>query len=117
MCSGADALAKNFAVTSTPDMPSKGQNVTTTFDFDLDEVITGGTASYSAVYNGLPYSSSANLCDEVAKSGDPCPLAVGHHNQVSAGAADFTGKLETTINWKTSDGRQILCAKITTKVA
>lgn len=117
ICSSADALAKNLVVTSTPDTPTKGENVTTTFDFDLDEVISDGTAYYEAVYNGLPYSSQAPLCDEVAKTNDPCPLAIGHHHQVSSAAADFTGKLQTTITWKTADGRQILCAVVTTKVA
>lgn len=109
ICSSADALAKNLVVTSSPDFPTKGENVTTTFDFDLDEVVSGGTAYYDAVYNGLPYSSQAPLCDEVAKTNDPCPLAIGHHHQVSSAAADFTGKLQTTITWKTADGRQILC--------
>lgn len=109
ICSSADALAKNLAVASSPETPVKGENVTTTFDFDLDEVISDGTAFYEATYNGLPYSSQAPLCDEVAKTNDPCPLGVGHHHQVSSAAADFTGKLVTKITWKTADGREILC--------
>ncbi len=49
-------------------------------------------------------------CEEVAKTNDPCPMAIGHHNQISSSAADFTGKLVTKITWKTGDGREILCA-------
>jgi hypothetical protein len=87
--------------------------VTTTFDFDLSETITAGSVVYSGSYNGMPFSQDADLCTEVAKSGDPCPLSVGHHKQVSTATADYTGKVETKINWTTTDGRAILCADVT----
>jgi len=87
--------------------------VTTTFDFDLSETITSGSVVYSGSYNGMPFSQDADLCTEVAKSGDPCPLSVGHHKQVSTATADYTGKVETKINWTTTDGRAILCADVT----
>lgn len=115
-CSKASDLAKNFVVTIDNDAPTQGANVTTTFDFDLDAVITGGTAYYSATLNGLgPFSSQAPLCDETAKSGDPCPLGIGHHHQESTATNTVTGKVVTTITWEDENGAEILCAVLTTK--
>jgi hypothetical protein len=116
ICSSPTALAKNFVVTLSTDTPAKGANVTTTFDFDLDAPIVGGTAYYSATLNGLgPYTSTAPLCDETAKTDDPCPLLTGHHHEVSTSASTVTGKVITTITWRDGAGAEILCAKITTK--
>lgn len=115
-CVKAGDLAKNFVVTISNDAPTSGANVTTTFDFDLDAVITGGTAYYSATLNGLgPFTSQAPLCDETAKSGDPCPLGVGHHHQESTTTNTVTGKVVTTITWEDPNGAEILCAVLTTK--
>ena len=116
VCSSADALARDFTVSVSTDTPAKDENVTTTFDFTLDAPVTGGTAHYSATLNGFgPYTSDAPLCDEVAKSGDPCPLAAGHHHQESVSSASTTGKLVLTITWTSDTGAEILCAQVTTK--
>ena len=116
VCSSASSLAKNFVVTVDPDTPTQGQNVTTTFDFDLDAPIVGGTAYYSATLNGLgPFTSQAPLCDETAKSGDPCPLEAGHHHEVSVATNTLAGKVATTITWYDDAGAMILCAVLTTK--
>ena len=115
-CSDNGALAKNFVVTISNDTPTQGEMVTTTFDFDLDAPITGGTAYYSATLNGLgPFASNAPLCDETAKTNDPCPLAVGHHHEVSTAENTVTGKVVTTITWEDPAGTLILCAQISTK--
>ena len=116
VCSSANALAKNFAVSIDNDTPGQGDNVTTTVDFDLDAPINGGTASYSATLNGLgPFSSQAPLCDETAKTNDPCPLGIGHHHEVSTSENTVTGKVVTTISWYDEAGAEILCAVLTTK--
>ena len=116
ICSSANALASNFSVTLSTDTPAKGANVTTTFEFTLSEPVTDGTAYYSAILNGFgPYTSEAPLCDEVAKSGDPCPMAAGYHHQESTSASTVSGRLATTITWRTGAGAEILCTKITTK--
>jgi len=115
-CSTDTDLAKNFVVTIDNDAPTQGEKVSTTFDFDLDTPITGGTAYYSATLNGLgPFTSQANLCDETAKTNDPCPLEVGHHHQVSTTENTVTGKVVTTITWYDTAGSEILCAILTTK--
>ena len=116
ICSSAGALATNFSVALSTDTPAKGENVTTTFDFTLSEPVSDGTAYYSATLNGFgPYTSEAPLCDEVAKSGDPCPMAAGYHHQESVAASTVSGKLITTITWRTGAGKEILCTKITMK--
>ena len=117
VCSSASALAKNLVVTLSTDTPIKGENVSTIFDFDLDAPITGGTAYYSATLNGFPYTSQAPLCDETAKSSDPCPLLVGHHHQVSTSENTVSGKLVVKITWNDPSGTEILCTQITTKTA
>jgi hypothetical protein len=115
-CSDNGALAKNFVVTIDNDTPKQGEKVTTTFDFDLDAPINGGTAYYSATLNGLgPFASQAPLCTETAKTNDPCPLGVGHHHEVSTADNTITGKVVTTITWMDPAGTLILCAQISTK--
>jgi len=116
VCSSALALALNFAVSLSTDTPTNGENVTTIFDFDLDVPIVSGTAYYSATLNGLgPFTSQAPLCDETAKSADPCPLLPGHHHQESTTENTVTGKVVTQITWYDLDGDEILCAELTTK--
>lgn len=116
ICSAPGALARNFVASISTDAPVQGQNVTTIFDFDLDSPIVGGIAYYSATLNGLgPFTSQASLCDETARSGDPCPLGVGHHHQESTTANTITGKVVTTISWYDAFGAEILCTEITTK--
>jgi len=117
VCSSPNALAKNLAVTLSTDTPAKDQVVVTTFDFDLDAPIVAGTAYYDVTLNGFPYSASAPLCEETQKSGDPCPLLVGHHHEVSNATNTVTGKLVTKITWKDEADVEILCAQITTKSA
>ena len=116
VCSSALALALNFVVSISTDTPTQGQNVTTTFDFDLTDAIPSGTAYYSATLNGLgPFTSQAALCDETAKSGDPCPMAAGHHNQQSTTENTVSGKVVTTLTWYDQDDNGVLCAILTTK--
>ena len=116
ICSSPNALAKNLVVGLSTDTPTIGQNVTTTFDFDLDVPIIDGTAYYSATLNGLgPFTSQAPLCDETAKAGDSCPLLPGHHHQESTSENTISGKVVTTISWYDQQGAEILCTEISTK--
>lgn len=116
ICSSTLALALNFVATLSTDTPTQGENVTTTFDFDLDVPIPSGTAYYTATLNGLgPFTSQAPLCDETAKSGDPCPLLPGHHHQESTAENTITGKVVTHITWFDMNGAEILCVDLTTK--
>lgn len=57
----------------------------------------------------FPYSTTAPLCDETAKTADPCPLLPGAHHQVSHSVASTSGKIDTTITWVDEAGAEILC--------
>ena len=102
-----------------PDAAKAGQDVTTTFDYDLDTVITGGTATYGFSFNGIPFSPTVNdLCVEQAGGccPDPCPLGIGHHSDKSITTfPSVSGKIITTIKWADQDGSPILCVEWTVK--
>jgi len=118
ICSVPTSLATNFVATLSTDTPAQGQNVTTIFDFDLAAPVIGGTAYYSATLNGLgPFTSQSPLCEETAKSGDPCPLMPGHHHQESTTQNTVSGKVVTTITWNDQNGAEILCVVLTTKTS
>lgn len=118
-CGSSSDLAKNLVISIVPDAAKAGQDVTTTFDYDLDTVITGGTATYGFSFNGIPFSPTVNdLCVEQAGGccPDPCPLGIGHHSDKSITTfPTVSGKIITTIKWADQDGSQILCVEWTVK--
>jgi hypothetical protein len=118
-CGSSSDLAKNLVISIVPDAPVAGQEVTTTFDYDLEQVITGGTASYGFTFNGIPFSPTVNdLCTEQAGGccPDPCPLGVGHHTDKSISTFPaVSGKIITTIKWADQAAQPILCVEWTVK--
>ena len=118
-CGSSTDLAKNLVISIVPDAPKAGESVTTTFDYDLESEVTGGTASYAFSFNGIPFSPTVNdLCTEMSGGycPDPCPLTVGHHSDKSI--TDFpsvSGKIITTIKWTDQNANQILCVEWTVK--
>ena len=118
-CGSSSDLAKNLVISIVPDSPVAGQEVTTTFDYDLEQVITGGTASYGFTFNGIPFSPTVNdLCTEQAGGccPDPCPLGVGHHTDKSISTFPaVSGKIITTIKWTDQTTQPILCVEWTVK--
>ena len=118
-CGSSSDLAKNLVISIVPDASKAGQDVTTTFDYDLDTVITGGTATYGFSFNGIPFSPTVNdLCVEQAGGccPDPCPLGIGHHSDKSITTfPSVSGKIITTIKWADQNGSPILCVEWTVK--
>ena len=118
-CGSSNDLAKNLVISIVPDAAKAGQDVTTTFDYDLDTVITGGTATYGFSFNGIPFSPTVNdLCVEQAGGccPDPCPLGIGHHSDKSITTfPSVSGKIITTIKWADQNGSPILCVEWTVK--
>jgi hypothetical protein len=118
-CGSSGDLAKNLVISIVPDAPKAGQDVTTIFDYDLDTVITGGTATYDFSFNGIPFSPTVNdLCVEQAGGccPDPCPLGIGHHSDKSITTfPSVSGKIITTIKWADQNGSPILCVEWTVK--
>ena len=118
-CGSSSDLAKNLVISIVPDAAKAGQDVTTTFDYDLNTVITGGTATYGFSFNGIPFSPTVNdLCVEQAGGccPDPCPLGIGHHSDKSITTfPSVSGKIITTIKWADQNGTPILCVEWTVK--
>jgi hypothetical protein len=112
-CGSSADHAKNLVISIVPDSPKAGQLVTTTFEYDLDKEVTGGSASYGFSFNGIPFSPTVDdLCADQAGGccPDPCPLAVGHHiNKSESDFPSVSGKIVTTIKWSDQDDEQILC--------
>lgn len=120
-CGSSTDLAKNLVISIVPDVPTPGQDVTTIFDYDLNSVVTGGTASYGFTFNGIPFSPTVNdLCVEHAGGccPSPCPLGVGHHSDksITAFPTGVSGKIITTMKWADQNGAQILCVEWTVRV-
>ena len=101
-CGSSSDTAKNLVISIVPDSPKAGQEVVTIFKYDLSKEITGGTASYGFSFNGIPFSPTVDdLCTDQAGGccPDPCPLAVGPHENESH--SDFpsgvSGKIVTCV--------------------
>jgi hypothetical protein len=118
-CGTSNDLAKNLVISIVPDAPKSGEDVTTIFEYDLESVISGGTATYAFTFNGIPFSPTSNdLCVEQAGGccPDPCPLGIGHHVDKSITAfPSVSGKIVTTIKWEDQYKSQILCVEWTVK--
>lgn len=96
-----------------PDPPVTGQNVTMTFDYtNPGAVVAAGTAKYAISYNGIPYSSTEDLCTQV-----PCPIETGEHVLTTSSLWDgsLSGKIATTITWADETGTQLLCVQVVTR--
>lgn len=114
----SSGTATNFVATITPASPKVNDEVTTTFDYDLTKVITGGTATYSVTYNFLPFSPTVDqLCADQAGTVDACPLAIGHHTDISKSVwpPGLSGTVVSTIKWVDQDGADVLCLKWSVK--
>lgn len=81
--------------------------------------MTGGTATYAVTLNYFPLPSTVDdLCADQEGGDDPCPLAVGHHKDVSVSPfpSGVSGKVVSDIIWKDQDGQQVLCVRWTVKI-
>ena len=96
-----------------PDPPVIGQNVTMVFDYtNQGAAVAAGTAKYAISYNGIPYSSTEDLCTQV-----PCPIETGEHVLTTSSLWDgsISGKLVTTITWADETGATLLCVQAITR--
>jgi hypothetical protein len=98
----------------TPDPPIVGQNVTMSVTFNNPgPAISAGTAKYAINYNGIPYSSTDDLCTQIA-----CPIEIGERTEVSSNLWDgsLSGKITSQINWAATDGTLLACIQTVTRV-
>ena len=97
-----------------PQNPNPGELTELWVAYDLKTPITGGTASYSYSFNGIPFSPTIeDLCTQTS-----CPKEVGTYNETST--SDFpsgvTGKIITTIKWANQDSKPIWCTELTFRI-
>jgi len=111
------AGASEFAVrglTFTPDPAIRGQNGTLESVYEVPVTVDAGTARYSCTLNGLPvFDQTDDLCTQTA-----CPIHAGLHDDFSISAVpDTAGKVSCKIEWKDTDGNQLLCIQMILQLA
>ena len=96
----------------SPESPKAGDQTELWVAYALHSPITGGTATYSYTFNGIPFSPTVeDLCTQTV-----CPKAVGDYNETSQ--SEFpavSGKVVTKIQWADQDKAPVWCAELTFK--
>ena len=113
-CSNGNSLFSIQGLGFWPDPAIANANSTISFAYTVPEPgFTGGTASYAATYNFIPFSPTVeDLCKNVK-----CPILPGSYNMSTSSIfPDLTGTLVAKIEWKDTTGAQLLCAQIKTKI-
>jgi len=113
-CSTSQKYAQITKMSIQPDAPVRGDNVTLAINYNLFSTITGGTAEYRAILNGIPFpGTSEPLCDEIG-----CPKDPGSYVQYGSNVLpDITGKVVSSITWKNQDGQELWCAEVTFRMS
>ncbi|PRP81027.1 hypothetical protein PROFUN_11179 [Planoprotostelium fungivorum] len=80
ICAGPDDLVKIGSLTFTPDPPVAGQSLTISGAGTLASDVTNGTINLYVEVDELPLLNvTVPLCDVLAKTELPCPVAAGTH--------------------------------------
>jgi hypothetical protein len=121
-CGDSSDHAQNMKVAMSPGFTvHSGDAYTDTSSYTLDKTVTGGTAKYDVTLSGIPVFKQTNdLCDDLAESDTPCPIAAGDINSVSTGEVPSGiphGMLESKTEWFDQDGERIFCLKFNFKIA
>ena len=114
-CGNGRGRAALLGFDSQPASPNPGDNVTLWVAYDLPAPeITGGLATYSFTYNGIPFPKTVNpLCDETA-----CPKLIGFNNETSWSEfpSGINGKITSSIQWNDQNNDLVWCVETTWKV-
>ena len=118
----AGAYSTGLEVNVAPSFTlAKGATYTYTAAYTMTKTVTSGQAVFKTTLSGLPImNSKEDLCDSLADSPTPCPLAAGKITSETTGSIPSstpTGTLESTVTYTDADGTQVLsfaiCFKIT----
>jgi len=92
---------------------SPGVATELTVNYNLMQPITGGTATYSYSFNGIPFSPTIDdLCTQTA-----CPKDIGTLTEVSKSTFPaVSGKIVSSIQWTDQENRNVWCVKLTFRV-
>jgi hypothetical protein len=114
-CGNGQGRAALLAFDSQPTSPKPGDTVTLWVAYDLPAPeITGGTATYSFTYNGIPFPPTVNpLCDDTA-----CPKLTGFNNESSYSEfpSGLSGKITSSVKWVDQNDELVWCVETTWKV-
>jgi hypothetical protein len=113
-CSKGKSLFTIQGLGFWPDPAIRNDNSTISFAYTVPEPgFPGGTATYAAKYNFIPITPTVeDLCKSVA-----CPILPGPYNMsTSSNFPDLNGQLTIKLEWKDTNGIQLLCAEIKTRV-
>ena len=114
-CGNGQGRATLLAFDSQPATPKAGDNVSLWVAYDLPAPdITGGTATYSVTYNGIPFPPTVNpLCDETE-----CPKYTGFNNETSSSIfpSGMSGKITSSVKWNDQNDDLVWCVETTWKV-
>merc|ERR1712080_651834 len=112
-CGGADAHMKNFKITSSPDPPVLGQDVTFTVTGALDKQITAGSATISVKAGPINFPLTVPF---KRNSVDPSAFVAGEETTITMGPFKYPSikvPLIPTTNGKVEvvdqDGEQVSC--------
>lgn len=106
--------AKITSMGFTPSDPLPNENTTLWIAYDLKSVLTGGIATYSISFNGIPLTPTVeDLCTQTA-----CPKEVGFYNETSSSLFPdgISGKIVSKIQWTNQDNLPVLCQETTFKI-
>jgi hypothetical protein len=90
-----------------------GQNITWILMYTSPSVVTGGTATSSITFNGIPFTPTVDdLCTKFI-----CPLVSGAHDGSSwfVYPAGVNGKIIVRVSWKDMNNAELLCISYTVK--
>ena len=98
----------------SPSDPLPNENTTLWIAYDLKSAITGGTATYSITFNGIPFNPTIeDLCTQTE-----CPKSIGSYNETSSSLFPdgISGKVASKIQWKNQVEQPVWCLETTFKI-
>lgn len=113
-CGAGQSTFQITELSLTPDPPVIGKQVDLILKFNNpgDEIFDGSATTYVTI-NGIPYPSSKNpLCENTS-----CPIKYGYNDRsTSTQWPELSGKIDTKVEWKDTQGNLLLCIHSTVKV-
>lgn len=114
-CGNGKGRASVLAISSLPETPVPGEDVTLSVLYDLPEpAVTGGKATYKFWFNGISFPSTVeDLCTQTQ-----CPKEVGFNNETSVSPfpAGISGKIVSSISWTDQTDELVWCVETTWRV-
>lgn len=113
-CGNGNSIFQITKLDLTPDPPVIGKDVFLTLQFNnpLSD-INDGQVTTKVSMNGIPYPpSTQSLCENTQ-----CPIMYGNNDRSTNNVwPDISGKIDTTIEWRTPSEDLLLCIHTTVKV-